>query len=149
MELNPDDNNSYSTQFQETYLQYVENEYCAKHLWLSINKPERDASNNPFSTITSGCGQSSFDPYDLSSDDDEYLTPNNVAEMTPGHSDHAACLLSVARLYLNPPAEAPKNWGQINPHRNDYHSDPIEISSTLLLPDITDRWHQQEETHSK
>jgi len=85
----------------------------------------------------------------LSSDDDEYLTPNNVAEMTPGRSDRVARLLTAARLYLNLPPEAPKNWGQINPNLNDYHSDPMEISSTIWILDKTDWWHQQEETHSK
>jgi len=85
----------------------------------------------------------------LSSDDDEYLTPKNVAEMTPGCSNRVARLLTAARLYLNSPPEAPKKWGQINPNRNDYHSDLIEIISTFWLPDITDWWHQQEETHSK
>jgi len=50
---------------------------------------------------------------------------------------------------LNSPPEAPKNWGQINPNLNDYHSDPMEISSTFWIPDITDWWRQQEETHSK
>jgi hypothetical protein len=34
--------------------------------------------------MASGSYQSSFDPYGSSSDDDEYLTPNNVAEITPG-----------------------------------------------------------------
>jgi hypothetical protein len=33
--------------------------------------------------MASGSCQSSFDPYDLSSNDEEYLMPNNVAEMTP------------------------------------------------------------------
>jgi hypothetical protein len=149
MDLNPDDEGSYTTQYQQAFLQYVQNEYCAKHWRLSANKPERDASNNPFSTTVSGSSQSSCDPYDLSSDDDEYLTPKNVAEMTPGRSDCAARLLTAARLYLNSPPEALKNCGRIIPNRMDYHSDPIEISSTLWLPDITDWWHQQEETHSK
>jgi len=149
MDINPDDEALYTTQYQEAFLKYVENEYCAKHRWLSVNKLERVVNNNPFSTKASGCGQSSFDPYDLSSDDDEYLTPKYVVEMTPERSDPAARLLTTARLYLNPPPQAPKNWGQINPYHNDYHSDPIEITSTLLLPDITDWWHQQEETHSK
>jgi len=58
-------------------------------------------------------------------------------------------LLTAARLYLNSLPEAPKSWGQVNPNRNDYHSDPIEISSTFWLLDINDWWHQQEETHSK
>jgi len=75
--------------------------------------------------------------------------PNNVAETTPGRSDHAARLLTAARLYLNSPPEAPKNWGQINPNLNDYHSDPMEISTTFWIPDITDWWQQQEEMYSK
>jgi hypothetical protein len=69
--------------------------------------------------------------------------------MTPGCSDHAAHLLTATRLYLNSPPEAPKNWGQINPNLNDYHSDPMRISSTFWIQDITNWWQQQEETHSK
>jgi hypothetical protein len=50
---------------------------------------------------------------------------------------------------LNSPPEAPKNLGQINPNINDYYSDPMEISSTFWIPDITHWWCEQEETHSK
>jgi len=75
--------------------------------------------------------------------------PTNVAETTPGRSDNAARLSTAARLYLNSPPEAPKNWGEINTNLNDYHSDPMEISSTFGIPDITDWWQQQVETHSK
>jgi len=75
--------------------------------------------------------------------------PTNVAETTPGRSDRAARLLTAARLYLNSPPELPQNWGQIHLNLNDYHFDPMEISSTSWLPDITDWWRQQEETHSK
>jgi len=96
-----------------------------------------------------GSCQSSFDPYDLSSDHEEYLTSDNVAETTPGPSDHTVCSLTAASLYFNSPSEAPKNWGQINPNLNDYHSDPMEISSTFWIPDITDWWRQQEKMHSK
>jgi hypothetical protein len=49
--------------------------------------------------------------------------------MTPGQSERAACLLTTARLYFNLPPEEPKNWGKINPIPNDYHSNPMEISS--------------------
>jgi hypothetical protein len=52
-------------------------------------------------------------------------------------------------LYLNSLAEATKNWGQIDPNLNDYHSDLMEISSTFWILDITDSLHQQEETNSK
>jgi len=41
------------------------------------------------------------------------------------------------------------NWALIDPNLNDYHSDPMEISSTFWLPDITDWWRQQEEMNSK
>jgi len=50
---------------------------------------------------------------------------------------------------LNLPPAAPKNWGQINPNINDYHSDSMEMSSTYWLPDITDWRCQQDETYSK
>jgi hypothetical protein len=117
---------------------------------VPVNKPQSLlSSNHIFSGTASQSCQSSFDPYDLSSDDEEYLTPNNVAETTPGRTNRAARLLTAARLYFNSPPEAPKNWGQINPNLNDYHSDQMEFSSTFWIPDITDWWHQTEETHSK
>jgi len=57
--------------------------------------------------------------------------------------------LTAARLYLISPPESPKNWGQVNPNLDDYHSDPIVISSTFWIPDIAEWWRQQEEMHSK
>jgi len=75
--------------------------------------------------------------------------PNTVDETTPGQSDRPARLLTAAKLYLNSPPELPENWGRINPNLDDYHSDPMKISSTFWLPDLTDWWWQQEETHSK
>jgi len=150
MDINPEDETLYTTQYQEAFLKYVENEYCAKHRLVPVNKLETVPSSNLVpSTTESGSYQLSFDPHHLSSDDEEYLTPNNEPETTPGRRDRAAYLLTAARLYFNSPAEAPKNWGQINPNLNDYHSDPMEISSTFWIPDITDWWRLQEETHSK
>jgi len=150
LDIDPEDETSYTTQYQETFLKYVENEYYPKHPHVPVNKLETVPSSNLVpSTTAAGFYQSSFDPYDLSSDDEEYLTPNNVTEMTPGRSDRAARLWTAARLYLNSPPEAPKNWGQIHPNLNDYHSDPMEINSTFWLPDITNWWRQQEETHSE
>jgi hypothetical protein len=150
MDFNPEVETSYTTQYQEAFLKYVENEICTKHRRVTVNKLETVPSSNllPFATA-SGSYQSSFDPNDSSSDDEEYLTPNNVAETTPGRSDPAARLLTTARLYLNSLPEAPKNWGQSNPNLNNYHSDPMEISSTFWRLDITDWWCQQEETQSK
>jgi len=126
------------------------NEYCAKHQRVPVNKPENIPSSNLVpSAMASASRQSSFDPYDVSSDDEEYLTPTNVAKTTPGGSDRAARLVTAARLYLNSPPDAPKNWGQINPNLNHYHSDTMEISTTYWITDITDCWGQQEEMHSK
>jgi len=31
MDINPEDETSYTTHYQEAFLKYVENEYCAKH----------------------------------------------------------------------------------------------------------------------
>jgi len=97
----------------------------------------------------SGFDQSSCDPYDCSSDDEEDLTPKSMVKMTPRCSDLAACLLTAARLNLNSPPEAPMNWGQFNPNLDDYHAEPMEIRSILWLPDITNWWCQHEETYSK
>jgi len=94
-------------------------------------------------------GQTTYDPYNLPSDDEEYLMPNNVAVTTPVRSVHAACLMTTARFHLNSPHELPQNWGQIIPNLNDYHSNQMEISSTFWLPDITDWWWLQGEMHSK
>jgi len=99
-------------------------------------------------TASASC-QLSFDPYDSSSNDEEYLPPNNVGETTPECSDHAAHLLAAARLYLNLPPDAPKNWVEIDQNVNNYPSDQMEISSTFWIPHITDWWGQQEEKHSK
>jgi hypothetical protein len=121
-----------------------------KHRHLPVIKSDNELNNNlSFFEMASRSGQSSYDPYDLSRNEDEYLMPTNVAEMTLGQSTHTARLLTAARLHLNSPPELPQDWGQINPNLTDYHSDPKEICRIFWLPDITDRWRQQEETHSK
>jgi hypothetical protein len=149
-DMNPEDETSYTTQYQVAWLKSVENEYSAKHRRALVNKLESVLSSNLIpSAMASGSYLSSFDPKYLSSDDEEYLTPNNVPDRTPGLSDCAPRLLNATRLYLNSPPQAPYNWGQINPNLNDYNSDPMEISSTLWIPDMTEWWRQQEKMHSK
>jgi len=83
MDINPEDEIFYTTQYQEAFLKYMENEYCAKNRRVLVNKPKSLLRSNliPLQMVLGSC-QSSFDPYDLSSDDEEYLTPNNVAETT-------------------------------------------------------------------
>jgi hypothetical protein len=84
MDIDPEDETSYTAQYQEAFLKNVKNEYCAKHQCVPVNKLETVPSSNLVPSATaSGSNQSSFDPYHLSIDDDHYLTPNNVAETTP------------------------------------------------------------------
>jgi hypothetical protein len=90
MDIIPEGETSYTTQYQEAFLKYVENEYCAKHLRVPINKLQSLLSSNHISSATASRScQSSVDPYDLSSDDEEYLMPNNVAGTIPGRSNRA------------------------------------------------------------
>jgi len=150
MDIHPDDETSYITQYQQAFVKYVENEYCAKHRRVPVNTHESWLrSNLILSRTVSGTCQSSFDPYDVWIDDEEYFTPNNVAGTTQGQSNHPARLSTAARLHSNSPPAAPMNWRQINSNLNDYQFNPMEISGTYWLPDITDWWQQMEETHSK
>jgi hypothetical protein len=113
MDIDPKDETSYTTKYQQAFLKYVENEYCAEYRRVPVNKLETVPTSNLIPSVTASVSyQSSFDTYDLFSDDEEYLTPNNLAETTPGRSDRAARLLTAARLYSNSPPEAPKNWGK-------------------------------------
>jgi len=128
----------------------VENEYCAKHQRVPAIKHESIPICNPIPSATVlGSWQSSIDPYDLSSDDDEYLITTNVAELTPGWSVRAVPLLPAASLNLDSPPQAPKNCWQIHPNLNDYDSHTEKNTSTFWLLDITNWWRQQEETNSK
>jgi len=150
MDINPEHETSCTTQYTDAFLKYVENEYCAKHRRVPVDEAENVQCRNPVpSAMASASRQLSFAPYDLSGDDEEYLTPTNVPETQAGRSDHATRLSTSARLYLNSLPEPPKNWAHMIPNLNDYHSDRMEISSTLWIPDITNWWRQQEETHSK
>jgi hypothetical protein len=79
---------------------------------LPVTKLETMPDNNlGSSAMPARSGQSSYDPYDLSCNDEEYVMPNNVAESTHGQRDRAARLLTAARLYFNSPPELPQNWG--------------------------------------
>ena len=72
IDVNPEDETSYTTQYQEAFLEYVENKYCAKHRQRSVTKPDTVPGSNLFlSAMACGFGLSSFDPYDLSSDDEK------------------------------------------------------------------------------
>jgi hypothetical protein len=52
---------------------------------LPAAKPENIPNNNFVSSaMASWSGQSSYDWYDLSSNNEEYLKPNNLSEMISG-----------------------------------------------------------------
>jgi len=149
-DINPKNKTSYTIQYHTAILKDVENEHFAKHRSVPVNTLQSLLSSNSISsTTTPGSFQSSFDPYDLSSDDKAYLTPNNVAEIIPRQCNRTACILTAGRLYLKSPPAEPKHWGQIHPNLNDNHSDPMECSSTYWKPDSTDWLWQQEETPPK
>jgi len=115
MNINPEDETSYSSQYQQAFLKYVEDKYGVKHRWIPVIGPKNlPGSNFLPSPKASGLGQLCFDPYDLSSDDEEYITPKSVADTTPRQSDWKVCILTAARLYMNSLPEAPNNLGQVN-----------------------------------
>jgi len=65
MDINPEDNTFYTPQYQEAFLKYVENEYCAKHRRVPVNRLQSlPSSNHISSAMASPSCQSSFDPYD-------------------------------------------------------------------------------------
>jgi hypothetical protein len=73
MDINPEDGTSYTIQYEDAFLMYVENKYCAKYRRLPVTKPENTLNHHcSSSAMASRSGQSSYDPYDLSSNDDEY-----------------------------------------------------------------------------
>jgi len=111
MDVNPEDMSFHIAQYEEAFLQYVENECCAKQRWMSaIQSEDVPGSNIIPSAKASRFGQLSVDPYDWSSDDEENLMPKRMAEMTPGWSKCAAHLLPAARLHLNSVPATPKKW---------------------------------------
>jgi len=110
MDDHPEDETSYTTQYQEAFPKYMENVNRAEGRHLPVTIPECVLNHNLiYSAMASRSGQSSYDRYDLSSDDEEYLIPKYVAEMTPRGSDHAARLSTAARLYFNSPSDFPQN----------------------------------------
>jgi hypothetical protein len=148
MVINPDNKSSYTTQYQEAFRKIAENEYCAQQRPAPVTYPRRLLNTNLVSFImATRSSQSVYDSFGLSCNDEEYIMTNMVAETTPGQSYRAARILITTSLYFNSPSELPQNWSQIIPNLDNNHSDPMEICSTLWLPDITDRWRQQDKTY--
>jgi hypothetical protein len=52
MDINPEEEISDTTQYQEAFLKYVENEYFAKHQRVPVNKFQTLPSSNPISSAT-------------------------------------------------------------------------------------------------
>jgi hypothetical protein len=91
MDVNPEDEGSFTAQYKDAFLKYMEDEYCSKDRIKPNFKLETSNQNYSFSTSPlSGPGHSFYDPYDLFCDDAEYITPANLVESTPRHSHCAA-----------------------------------------------------------
>ena len=132
MDSQPEEEKPFATQYQQAILINLQNEDCPIHRCLPVDEPARIPSSYLVPCAMSlGSGQSSFDPYHRTTNDEASLVPKNVAETTPRQSNHAAHLLPTARLYLDPPPEVTMNWGQIDLNLNDYHSNPVEIGCTI------------------
>jgi hypothetical protein len=72
MDITSEHETSYTTQYQEAFLKNVENEYYTKHQRLLVTKPKIIPNRNLVSSgIPSTSGQSSYNPYDLYSNDEE------------------------------------------------------------------------------
>jgi hypothetical protein len=53
MDINPEDKTFYTTQYQVAFVKYVENEYCAKHRHVPVNKLETVPTSNLVPSATS------------------------------------------------------------------------------------------------
>jgi len=119
-------------------------------IYILIMYTQNNPSDNLFrSSAASASGQCSTDLYELSSKNEEYVMPRQVTEMTPGECTRAVCVLTAPMLNLTLPHELQKHWGHVNQNQNQVHSHPIAITNACWIPDITDWWHQKEETQSK
>jgi predicted AAA+ superfamily ATPase len=99
MDINSDKVTSYTSQYQEAFLKYVEHKYWANHRRAPVTRPESILNNTLlFSDMTSSSGQLSYNRYYLTGDDNEDSIPNNVVEYVLRPSDHAARLMTAARL---------------------------------------------------
>jgi len=130
-------------------------EVCGKRILtkqqrLPVIIPESIPGDNFISSaMTSWSGQSPYNPYNMSSNDEEYTISEIRAQMTSGLRDRAAQLLTAAKHHLYSPPEIPQYWGWSNPRFIDCHSNPMENRSLFWIPDITDCWQHWEKTHTK
>jgi hypothetical protein len=75
--------------------------------------------------------------------------PKNEAETMAGGCNCPPRLLTAARLCLNSQPELLQSWGPINLDHKEYHSNPVDIRSTVWIPHILVWWRQPQQTHSK
>jgi len=110
IDINSQGETSYTIKYKEAFLNWMENEYCAKHRYLPVIELEQVLSKNLFpSAKACGCSESPFETYYSSSDNAEYPLPEDVTEMTPARSDCIAYLLPIAWLCLNSHPDSPMN----------------------------------------
>lgn len=94
-----EDGTSCTTAYNAVLLKYVDNKYIAKCRHFPVIEPEIVwCYNLLLSTKASWLCQSSDDPYDVSSDNEEYLMPNHIGEMIPSRSACTSSIRNVARV---------------------------------------------------
>lgn len=99
MDIAPEKETFYSTQYPETFPPYVDNECCAKRRRLPVTMPQTSPSNSLVpSSMASGSAQSTFHVWDLSPDNEAYWRPKYVVGTTPGWCDCATGIFTARRL---------------------------------------------------
>ena len=105
IDIHPEDETSSTMKCHEAFPNDVEIKDCAKHQRMSVIQPSNVPASNLFpSAKSSGLGQSCCGPFDLSSDDEEYIMPKSMAGMTPGRRGHAARLVTCGNARFDPTA---------------------------------------------
>jgi hypothetical protein len=83
MDANFEDEGSITNQYKDTFLKYVKHNYCLNNHKMPNIKIEMPNHKDLFSTSpVPGPGHSFNHPYDMPSDDAEYITPASVVEST-------------------------------------------------------------------
>ena len=95
IDVDPDDEESYTTQYKEAFLKYVEREYCEKPLRKQASLSH---STSQLRSPSIELEASVHNPYLLSSDNEGYAPPPPTTQRTPDRNDRAACLLTAARM---------------------------------------------------
>jgi hypothetical protein len=140
---------SFTQQYRNAFLDYIDSTYCSNLNTAAVNKKENvnhDPFGPPVASTASGPGSLS-DPLDLSSDDEMYYASQPA--QTPGRLSHALRLSTAARRYLDEPFVRPHQAGQVNPRLDDHLADPLASTDAFWYPDVLLWWKEQLDLHTE